>query len=111
MPTLRACSQPGCPSLVARGRCTAHRRDQERYRPNVDVRRLYRSVRWQRDYRDRKKNEAPFCVDCEAEGRLVVWDELDHIVPHRGDLTLFWDYSNVAGRCRMHHQQKTNRGL
>lgn len=94
---------------MASGRCTTHRRDQERYRPNVDVRRLYRTPRWAA-YRARKRDEAPFCVDCEAEGRLVMWTELDHEVPHRGDLELFWDYENLRGRCRTHHQAKTARG-
>ena len=107
---MRYCAQPGCPTLVQAGRCTTHRRDQERYRPNVDIRKLYRTPRWS-ELRKRKQDEAPFCVDCEKEGKTRVWTELDHEVPHRGDLSLFWDYSNLSGRCREHHQSKTGRGL
>lgn len=94
---------------MASGRCALHKRDREDRRPNIDIRRLYRTARWAR-MREQKKDEAPFCVDCEAEGKLTVWTELDHQVPHRGDLDIFWDYENLRGRCREHHQAKTARG-
>ena len=107
---MRYCVQPGCSTLVEAGRCTTHRRDQERYRPNVDVRKLYRTPRWA-ELRKRKQDEQPFCVECEKAGHLVVWTELDHIVPHRGDLKLFWQEDNLQGLCATHHSSKTGRGL
>jgi 5-methylcytosine-specific restriction enzyme A len=39
--------------------------------------------------------------------------EVDHIVPHRGDLRLFWDTSNWQGLAKQCHSRKTlaeNRG-
>jgi hypothetical protein len=42
---MQYCTQPGCSVIVERGRCERHR-PKERDRPNVDVRRLYRTPRW-----------------------------------------------------------------
>ena len=33
----------------------------------------------------------PLCVECMKEGRYVKATDVDHIIPHRGDRTLFWD--------------------
>ncbi len=35
--------------------------------------------------------------------------DVDHIQPHRGDMTLFWDSSNWQPLCHRHHAQKTAR--
>lgn len=32
---------------------------------------------------------------------------VDHIIPHRGDLKLFWDRSNWQGLCKRCHDKKT----
>lgn len=106
---LRPCPVPRCPALTRNGRCDAHKRTQERERYNVDVRKLYRTARW-RQLRARKFAENPLCDDCQAEGRAVPWTELDHTIPHRGDLTLFWDEGNLRGKCKTHHSMKTGRG-
>ena len=45
----------------------------------------------------------PFCTMCEAEGRTQAAVELDHIIPHRGNKTLFWDEDNWQGLCKFHH--------
>ena len=109
-PCLRACAEPRCPVLVVKGRCPQHTKG-ERDRPNVDVRKWYRTTRWQQ-MRDRKREEDPFCVECVKEGRpYVPWTDLDHIVPHRGDEARFYDYSGVQGLCREHHSAKTGKGL
>src|SRR5262245_30176734 len=81
----------------------------ERPRSNVDIRRLYKTARWQR-LREQKQYDNPFCVDCQAEGHLELWTDLDHVVPHRGDWMRFWDYDNLAGLCHRHHSRKTQRG-
>jgi len=47
----------------------------------------------------------PWCVMCQAdvpmryERALIV----DHIKPHRGNQTLFWDRSNWQSLCKWHH--------
>ena len=45
----------------------------------------------------------PLCVMCEAEGRYVSATVVDHIEPHRGNQTRFWDASNWQGLCTRHH--------
>jgi 5-methylcytosine-specific restriction protein A len=108
----RFCSHPGgCPNKVKHGRCPVHRL-RERDRPNVDIRKEYRTPRWLA-YRRQKFQEQPFCVECEKQGRYVQWFRggvLDHIIPHRGNLDMFYDYNNLQGLCWSHHSAKTGRG-
>ena len=33
--------------------------------------------------------------------------EVDHIIPHRGDMQLFWDVANWQGLCKSCHSKKT----
>lgn len=106
----RVCSAPGCPELVASGRCAQHSRQVEQQRPNVDVRRLYYRVGWQ-SRRQIAMAKNPFCPECLVEGgRYVPTTDVDHIVPHRGDLRLFWLQSNLQALCHAHHSRKTGRG-
>lgn len=53
--------------------------------------------------------EHPFCTDpYKRHGDiLVLADEVDHIIPHKGDLTLFWDKDNWQGLCKPDHSRKT----
>lgn len=46
----------------------------------------------------------PLCCMCKEEGdRAVPATVVDHKVPHRGDMTLFWDRTNWQGLCAHHH--------
>lgn len=54
--------------------------------------------------------EQPLCVECAKEGRTEPATDVDHVVPHRGDATLFWDRGNWQGLCHSHHARKTRRG-
>lgn len=101
---LRYCLRHGCSALVEEGYCSAHSA-----RPNADVRKFYNTARWRRLREDMFQAD-PFCVDCRDEGQTRPWTDLDHERPHRGDLTLFWDESNLRGRCHEHHAAKTGRG-
>ena len=47
--------------------------------------------------------ENVLCRMCQAEGRVEVATVVDHVIPHRGDQTLFWDSSNWQPLCKMHH--------
>jgi 5-methylcytosine-specific restriction protein A len=33
--------------------------------------------------------------------------EVDHIIPHKGDMKLFWDSDNWQGLCKSCHSKKT----
>ena len=41
----------------------------------------------------------PLCVMCQAKGIVTMATVVDHIVPHRGDTTLFWEPSNHQSLC------------
>jgi 5-methylcytosine-specific restriction endonuclease McrA len=45
----------------------------------------------------------PLCVMCSAEGRTTAAEVVDHIQPHRGDQSLFWDQGNWQPLCKAHH--------
>lgn len=49
----------------------------------------------------------PFCNKCTTVRHPVLANILDHIVPHRGDSGLFWEYSNWQGLCKRCHDVKT----
>jgi 5-methylcytosine-specific restriction protein A len=54
----------------------------------------------------------PFCAECEKQGRWVSANVVDHIVPHRGDMTLFWDSENwqsLCANCHSSHKQRLER--
>lgn len=49
----------------------------------------------------------PLCVECQKEGRDVMVDEWDHVVPlWKGGVD---DESNLQGLCHAHHDEKTER--
>ena len=102
--SLRPCLEPGCPTLVTSGRCVKHQHP--RQRPNVEVRRLYYTERWTRLRRQVLTAAAYTCAGC---SQVTLALDVHHIVPHRGDPTLFWDPTNLAGLCKVCHQAATMR--
>lgn len=108
-PPLRFCATPGCAARVPKGHCAAHAQMREQGRPNFDVRRLYRTRRWIR-LRASVLQEQPFCVDCSKLNRLEPSTDVDHVRPHRGNVNLFWDSTNLQALCHACHSKKTERG-
>lgn len=49
----------------------------------------------------------PLCVICKAKGLIEPATDLDHIIPHKGDMELFWDRTNWQGLCGSCHSEKT----
>lgn len=41
----------------------------------------------------------PLCVKCAEKGRHALAAVVDHIIPHKGDKSLFWDSSNWQPLC------------
>lgn len=106
------CSYPGCTELVrGMGRCDRHRR---RMRSESDQRRGSAASRgYGRRWRKAAATflaEHPLCAACQVEGRCEAAVVVDHVVPHRGDVTLFWDIGNWQGLCKRHHDRKTAMG-
>lgn len=46
---------------------------------------------------------------CEREGRITAAKVVDHIIPHKGDQTLFWDKANWQSLCAPHHNRDKQR--
>lgn len=51
----------------------------------------------------------PLCVMCKAEGAIELATVVDHIVPHRGDQSLFWNTANWQALCKQHHDSDAQR--
>jgi 5-methylcytosine-specific restriction protein A len=52
----------------------------------------------------------PLCAECLRLGRVTPAEEVDHVIPHRGDLQLFWN-APLQSLCGPHHKAKTASGL
>jgi 5-methylcytosine-specific restriction enzyme A len=64
--------------------------------------------KWRRE-REEFFLKHPLCKHCLEEGKVEPAVELDHIIPHRGDLEIFNDPNNRQGLCKSHHSKKTAR--
>lgn len=53
----------------------------------------------------------PLCAHCFAKGLIEAATAVDHIIPHRGDKSLFWRQSNWQPLCAPCHSRKTGQGL
>jgi 5-methylcytosine-specific restriction enzyme A len=49
----------------------------------------------------------PLCVLCDAAGKVVAAQCVDHKIPHQGDQGLFWDEANWQPLCKRCHDTKT----
>lgn len=61
----------------------------------------YHSARWRKESHE-FLSKYPFCFICGSPSTIT-----DHIIPHRGDVTLFWDKSNWQPMCQRCHSRKT----
>jgi 5-methylcytosine-specific restriction endonuclease McrA len=49
----------------------------------------------------------PLCVRCAQRGEVVASEVTDHVIPHKGDMSLFWDENNWQALCKPCHDEKT----
>lgn len=104
----KLCNHPGCNTLIeppARF-CGAHIGDAVRShtwerKESAEWRYLYQTARW-RKLSSSFLIENPICVEC---GNLS--ECCDHIIPHRGDVDLFWNSANHQALCKQCHDKKT----
>ena len=68
--------------------------------------RLYKTARWRR-LRKRVLLKHPLCAECERQDWVTKATVVDHIIPHKGTLELFWDESNLQPLCKRCHDSKT----
>jgi 5-methylcytosine-specific restriction protein A len=109
---MRECARPGCAVLVVKGYCDTCKATRDSRVP-AEHRRAKTSERgygaaWQKA-RAAYLAKHPLCRDIHRShaGRVVLATDVDHIVPHRGDKSLFWDSSNWQPLCHECHSRKT----
>lgn len=51
----------------------------------------------------------PLCIMCQKQGITTQADVVDHIIPHKGNMQLFWDQANWQSLCFTHHNQDKQR--
>ncbi|MBZ5497652.1 MAG: HNH endonuclease [Acidobacteriia bacterium] len=101
------CGHPGCSALTHGRRCDEHQREERRQlarsRPNPAA--MGYGHEWRKASR-RFLEENPLCVHCRQAGRIRTSEVTDHIVPHKGDMALFWNRSNWQALCWRCHSRK-----
>lgn len=105
----KPCSKPGCLSLVENGsRCGNHKgtyvKAREKQRPSAR-RRGYTNA-WDKA-RLAFLIKHPFCKMHLERQMHEPATEVDHIIPHKGDMRLFWDTDNWQSLCKSCHSKKT----
>lgn len=112
---LKPCRRVGCTELVrGGGYCEKHKIDSRRIRRNIQGERgvsrewhdLYYTVRW-REIRADHLIAEPYCRECARHHIRTKATDVDHIVPHRGNKTLFYDTKNLQSLCHACHSRKT----
>ena len=104
------CNRLGCLSeAITKGLCEEHSstikvapRDKPKYHDNYD------RVQWKR-LRKTVLSKQPLCLSCSKYGVVVASEDVDHIIPHRGDQLLFSSLSNLQALCHSCHSRKTNK--
>lgn len=106
----KPCSYPNCPALVETGKsyCNDHDKKQrqayDRHRGTANERGY--DARWRKASREfLSRAENAICAMCGLRPATLV----DHIIPHKGDMKLFWDESNWQGACKRCHDVKTDK--
>ena len=60
---------------------------------------LYNSARWKK-LRMMHLRRFPLCTQCLEQGINTPATDVDHIVPHNGNLSLMYDLDNLQSLCR-----------
>jgi 5-methylcytosine-specific restriction endonuclease McrA len=68
--------------------------------------RLYGLTEW-KSLRNAHLSANPLCVLCQQEGKIKVATVVDHVLPHKGDTSQFFDSDNLQSLCKLHHDRKT----
>lgn len=107
----RPCRHPGCPNLCDSDvYCEEHRKGWscDALRGGAYVRGY--DARW-RKARALYLRQHPLCEECRRSGEMTPATVVDHIIPHRGDMALFWNQQNWQPLCKNCHDKKTGEGL
>jgi 5-methylcytosine-specific restriction protein A len=104
---LKHCMEQGCPELV-RGvsRCPQHAQKQAAHYAALSAARL-KPYTGDSKWKKARISYLRAHPQCAYPGCTLPASVVDHKIPHRGDMGLFWDYDNWQPLCKPHHDQKT----
>lgn len=103
---LRKCRYPGCCKLTSEGYCPEHNRKSYR-RESSSWHYLYTDPRYGWAKRRAKHLlEEPWCRVCAAHGLRVRATDVDHVIPHRGNVEMFL-HGELQSLCHADHAAKT----
>lgn len=104
----RPCLSSGCKDFASnKGYCDKHQsRVKQRDRDRGTAHQRGYDARWSKE-RDEFLRQHPLCVECRKKDYINPATVVDHIIPHKGDQTLFWDKTNWQPLCETHHNIKT----
>jgi len=98
------CNYPGCQTLTHDRYCEKHKKEMMKIQ-NERSSKMY-TYKWRKASKEFLKKH-PLCAQCQREGRLTPATEVDHIKPHGGDRSLFWNKKNWQPLCKSCHSKKT----
>jgi 5-methylcytosine-specific restriction enzyme A len=102
------CNTPGCSHLTSSRFCPKHTVTNNRLAESCRVRPY--AYLYGRLWQVRSaiyKSQHPVCEECMKRGIVTPAYAVDHKVPHKGDLDLFWDEDNWQSLCEHDHNVKT----
>ena len=114
MPKLVQCKHGGCYNTAVPGHlfCSKHMKEERDYidRKNQYARQRRESAAYHYLYSSSKWRQAsaywlkvhPVCEVCGRPAQVV-----DHIIPHKGNVRMFWDKGNWQSLCKHCHDVKT----
>ena len=106
----KPCNAQGCNSLTRNPRyCDDHAhllKSSAWAKPRESSTKRHYNYKWQQA-RAGWLVKHPLCRCCEQAGKVVAATDVDHIIPHKGDMTLFWDRGNWQSLCGPCHSSKT----
>jgi 5-methylcytosine-specific restriction protein A len=112
--SLKACTEPGCPSTTG---CSAdncikkkqgtHRTVQRTSTGALRSSAMYHSARW-RKLRKAFISKHPLCVRCLSYDIITAATDVDHVIAVVDDINLRWRTSNMQPLCKSCHSVKTS---
>ena len=95
-----------CGGLIRSNVCTECGPKKTRSKVKREHHKLYDTQRWRRASKLFRAYNA-LCVMCEQAGRIKPASLVDHVMPHKGDVELFWDETNWQSLCWKCHGVKS----
>ncbi|NBA95517.1 HNH endonuclease [Pseudomonas sp. R5(2019)] len=106
----KPCNAQGCKALTRNARyCDDHLHllnSVHREKPRESSSSRGYNYKWQQARKGYLRKH-PLCVHCAARDRVTQATDVDHITPHKGDMSLFWDSTNWQSLCGPCHSVKT----